>query len=162
MLAQQQGKLELTVHRMSPVDAAGTLAHVPEVVKVQLEKQPGEGYAALGAESADVYIGGVAPGSAAHKAGLREGDRLVSLNGKQMLSFTLLSVELSKLKDQPFELTWRGKEGERTATLTHEPLKQVDEMGQESSPLELGLRPWIAERGPAERVTVELRRGRGA
>jgi regulator of sigma E protease len=159
VLAQAQGKLELNVHRMRPFDAAGTLAHLPEVVTVQLEKQPGEGYAALGAESADVYVGGVSPGSAAEKAGLREGDRLVALNGKPMPSFTLLAVELSKLKDEPFELKWRGKDGERTATLKHEPLKQVDEMGQESSPLELGLRPWIAERGPAERITVELGAG---
>jgi regulator of sigma E protease len=156
-LAKHEGTLELTVQRTQPVEAGAAVAHLPEVLKLSVQKQAGQqGLAALGAEPVDLYIGGVTPGSPADKSGLRAGDRLVALNGKPLASFTLLSVELSGLKDKPLELTWRGKEGERTATLEHAPMKTVDEIGQESSPLELGLRPWIAERGPAERITIEL------
>jgi regulator of sigma E protease len=159
VLAQQQGTLEVRVQRPQPVGLAWVEGNLPEVVTVRLEKQPGEGAAALGVEYVDLYVGSVVPGSAAAKAGLHEGDRLVALNGKPLASLGLLAAELSRLKDTPFELTWRGKEGERTATVAQAPLKRLEDMGHESAPLDLGLRGWRTEDGIAERVTLDLSAG---
>jgi regulator of sigma E protease len=161
-VAKAEGELELTVQRMQRVEAGPVTGRVPSVVKVKVQKQPdNDGYAALGAEPSDMYVIAVSPNSAADKAGIQAGDRLVSFNGETLRSFNILQGELSKLKDQPFQLTWRSAADgqERTQRLAQAPLTSKDEFGQESSPLVLGVRPWMpssAELLAEDTVTVNL------
>ncbi|ATB27324.1 RIP metalloprotease RseP [Melittangium boletus] len=159
---KHEGVLELTVQRALPVEVGAVTGHVPSVVTVKVPKQPGaDGFAALGAEPSDMYVAAVFPDSAAQKAGLQAGDRLVSFNGEPLRSFNVLAGELSTLKDKPFSLTWRsaGDGQEHTQTLAQSVRTSKDEIGTELSRLELGLRPWIpsvAELSPEDTVTVNV------
>jgi regulator of sigma E protease len=160
-VAKTQGALELTVLRPRRVEAGPVTGRASSVVKVTVPRQPGDdGFAALGAEPSDLYVVAVSPNSAADKAGLQVGDRLVAFNGEPLRSFNVLAGELSKLKDQPFQLTWRAAADgqERTRTLAQAPLVTRDRHGETSS-LVLGVRPWLpssAEVLPVDMVTVNL------
>ncbi|HLM44704.1 MAG TPA: PDZ domain-containing protein, partial [Myxococcaceae bacterium] len=159
-VARTQGPLELTVQRLQTVEAGPVTGRVPSVQKVTVPRQPGDdGFTALGAEPSDMYVVAVSPGSAAEKAGLRAGDRLVAFNGEPLRSFNVLVGELSKLKAQPFQLTWRSADGqERTQQLTQTPLTLKNKHG-DTSELALGVRPWLpsgAELLPVDMVTVNL------
>ncbi|MFL5355247.1 RIP metalloprotease RseP [Archangium sp.] len=153
--------LELTVQRSQRVEAGTVVGQVPSVTQVKLSRLQGEGFAALGAEPADLYVATLFPGSAAEKAGIRMGDRLVSFNGEPLRSFNVLAGELSKLKEQSFKLTWRSAADgqEHTGALAQHTWTTKDRLGQESSRLELGVRPWrpsLAEVSPADTVTVHV------
>lgn len=156
-LAKAQGTLELTVQRLKPMEVGGLEIRVPEVLKLHVEKQPGqEGLAALGAELDDLYMAEVLPGSAAAEAGIHAGDRLVALNGEPLGSFRMLEVKLNGLETTPFELTWRGPNGEHTARLSLAPLKVE---GQPPDKPALGIRSWFPTRGevpPMEKVMVTV------
>jgi regulator of sigma E protease len=85
----------------------------------------------------------------------------VSFQGKPLRSFNLLMAELSRLKDQPFQLTWRAAADgqERTQTLAQAPIVFKDEINQEHSSLALGVRPWLptqADMLREDKVTVTL------
>lgn len=155
VLAKQSGTLELTVQRGRPVEAGAVVALLPEVLKVSVEKQPGEGLAALGAESSEFYVSSVLPGSPAEKAGLKWGDRLVSLNGEPIRSFNMFQVQISGLGEKPFGLTWRGAEGERTVQIARAPVQVKEEFGQVSTGPILGVQSWDFS-SPAERIQLNL------
>ncbi|WNG25111.1 RIP metalloprotease RseP [Cystobacter fuscus] len=161
-LAKLQGPLEVTVQRAQPVEVGAVSGGVPTLATVKVERQPGgDGFSALGAEPSDMYVSSVFPGSVAEKAGLRAGDRLESFNGEPLRSFNVLAGELSTLKDKPFTLSWRSaQDGQvHTQQLAQVMRTSTDEMGQESSRLELGVRPWLpssAELLPVDTVVVTL------
>ncbi|QRK04714.1 RIP metalloprotease RseP [Archangium violaceum] len=160
-VAKTQGPLELTVQRSRPVEAGAVVGQVPSVVKLTVPRQEGEGFAALGVEPSDLYVVAVSPGSVAEKAGIRAGDRLVSFNGQPLNSFNVLAAELSTLKDQSFQLSWRSAADgqEHSQTLSQAMRTSKDELGQELSRLELGIRPWLpsaAELLPLDTVTVQV------
>ncbi|QSQ16661.1 RIP metalloprotease RseP [Myxococcus landrumensis] len=151
--------LKVVVRRMQVVEAGVVKGQVSNVVEVTVPRQPGVGLAALGAEPADLYVATVVPGSAADKAGLKQGDRVVSLNGEALPSFRMLDVKLSGAEAKPFSLTWRGVGGEQTQTLSQAPLTAEDSMGQETTKLSLGARGWAlldADVAKADEVTVHL------
>lgn len=151
--------LKLTVRRMEPVQAGVVMGRAPRVLEFTVPKQAGEGLAALGAESADLYLATVAPGSAAEKAGLKQGDRLVSLDGAKVESFHQFATKLNALKEQPFTLTWRSAGGERTEKLAQAPLETVDRMGNPTTSVALGVLNWglsAADSPVLDEVTVHL------
>lgn len=151
--------LKVVVRRMDTVEAGVVQGQVARVVEVTVPRQPGAGLAALGAEPADQYVATVMPGSAAQKAGLKQGDRIVSLDGEALASFRLLEVKLSGAEAKPFSLTWRSKDGEHTQTIAQAPLMAEDAMGQQLSKLSLGARGWTlvdADVAKADEVTVHL------
>lgn len=153
--------LKLVVRRLDLVEAGAVTGRVPRVLEVTLPKQAGEGLAALGVEPADLYVAGVAPGSTAEKAGLKAGDRLVSIDGKPLESFNELSLKLNSLKEQPFTLVWRsGEGGERTEKVTQTLLTTTDHrMGTTSTRLALGVTNWgasSADTAIVDRVTVYM------
>ncbi|HET9452611.1 MAG TPA: RIP metalloprotease RseP [Aggregicoccus sp.] len=141
LLEDAQGELKLTVQRMQPVEAGGVSGQVPTVHGLSVPRQPGEGYAALGAESAELYVARVVPGSPAEKAGLKAGDRLLSFEGQPLHSFLLLQIGLNNLQDKPFTLGWRSGAEQRQAKVAQAPLAGKDELGGDTSTLDLGVRP---------------------
>ncbi|MCE9666750.1 RIP metalloprotease RseP [Myxococcus stipitatus] len=155
--------LKLVVRRMVPVDAGAVTGAMPELVEVSMARQPGTGLAALGAESSNLYIGTVYPGSAAAKAGLQPGDRILSLNGEKLESFSSLQAKLSTLREEPFTLSWRGADGvEKTEQLTQARVEFEDVMGNKSSPLILGAARYLppsADRGFEDKVSIQYSPG---
>jgi regulator of sigma E protease len=157
-----EGPLQLTVQRSLPVEAGAVTARVPSVVNLTVPKQAGaDGFAALGAEPSDMYVVAVTPNSTAYKAGIRAGDKLTGFRGEPLRSFNVLMGELSKLKEQPFQLTWRSAQDgqEHSQTLSQAMLTTKDGFGQESSSLVLGVSPWMpssAELLSLDVVTVNL------
>ncbi|WIG96232.1 RIP metalloprotease RseP [Myxococcus sp. SDU36] len=151
--------LELTLRRMDSVAAGAVTGRAASVLKLTVPKQPGVGLATVGAETSDLYLATVAPGSAAEKGGLRPGDRIIALDGEKPESFVKFSSKLNALKERSFQLTWRGADGERTETLAQAPLKTEDELGTASAPIVLGVRNWVlsaADMPVLDEVTVHL------
>ena len=50
------------MERFDAIELPGANAQVPDIRTASLDKQPGEGFAALGAESADLYVAAVVRG----------------------------------------------------------------------------------------------------
>lgn len=154
-----EGVLALTVQRMQPIPVGAVEGQSPSVHSVQVPRQTGEGYAALGAEPSDLYVAKVVPNSPAAKAGLQAGDRLRSLDGRELKSFLLFSLALGDLAEKPFQLGWLSQGAERTATVRQEKREQPDELGQKSAQLDLGVRPRqasTAELSEPEKVTLHM------
>lgn len=135
VLAKAEGALKLTVLRLEAQGLPGLFISNPRLIDVQMEKQPGEGLAAIGADRSDLYLSKVYDGSPAEKAGLREGDRLVAVNGKQLTSFGSFQAAIGHAKDQdgkpvPFELEWRSGGEMRKGMLKVGEFDVIDVMGQ--------------------------------
>jgi len=158
LMDRQQGPMELVVLRSPTLEVGAITARAPHQVTVKVDKQPGEGFAALGAEPVDLYIASVAQESPAMKAGLCSGDRLVALNGEPLQSFHLFQVKLAAMEDKPFQLTWRGAEGERTAQVARSQLKGTDALGNTHTYMGVGVVQWNAA-APPELVTLDYSAG---
>ena len=154
------GRIELKVERFEPVDLPGAFVQVPGIATALVEKQPGGSYAALGTESADLYVSTVMPGSAAEKAGIKPGDRLLIFNGKPLKSFLTLALALNELGDKPFTLSWRSGVEEKVAQVRQTKLElKDDELGQSAENYDLGIRQVAisaAEELSAEKVKIRL------
>lgn len=125
------GTVELQVARFDSVPLPGVAAQAPTLATVKMEVAPAtDGYAALGVERADLYLGRVIPKSPAEAAGLQRGDRLVAINGKPVTSYNAFQVTVSNLKLQPFELTWRSHGVEKHAVLARAKVDGVSEEQQ--------------------------------
>lgn len=164
-IAKAGDKVKVTVLRSSLIPLAGGAADWPTTVEVEADKQPGDGYAALGAEAGDLYIWSVIPGSPADQAGLKRGDRLVSRDAKLIPAWHTFAQDLSNLEAQPFDLTWKDTGGaEHSAKLSAAKITEDDALGNRNESLELGLRPrmyyWnpgndpLALTQPVETVTI--------
>jgi regulator of sigma E protease len=157
-VAKASGRIELKVERFDAIELPGAAVQVPAIKTASLQKQPGDSYAALGAESADLYVAAVAPGSAAERAGIKASDRLLSLDGKPLKSFLTMVLALNELGDKPFNLAWRSGSQEKVAQLRQTKLElKDDELGQGGETLDLGVRPFsinTAEQLGVEKVKV--------
>src|SRR5216684_3499937 len=159
-VAKARGRVELKVERFDTIELPGANVQVPDVKNASVVKQDGEGFAALGAESADLFVSAVVRGSAAEQAGIKPRDRLVSLNGKPLKSFLTFALALNELGDKPFTLAWRSGGQERVAQLRQTKLENKDdELGQGGEIYDVGLRPVAinaAEQLSAEKVKIHL------
>jgi regulator of sigma E protease len=157
-VAKATGPLEVKVERFDTIGLPGASVQVPSIKTATIEKQPGEGYTAVGAESADLYVAGVVTGSSAEGAGIKPNDRLVSLNGKPLKSFLTFALALNELGDKPFTLGWRSGNAERVAQLNQTKLEgKDDELGQVGETYDLGLRPLAissAELNGVEKIKI--------
>jgi regulator of sigma E protease len=160
IISKQSGTLELKVERSNLVRLPGATVQTPDLVSVSVPRQPGEGYAALGAEGADLYVGFVVPGSAAERAGLQRGDRLLELNGKSLKSFLTFALALNELGDRPFDLKWRSGFQVKVQHLRQTKLEaKDDELGAGTESFDFGVRPQLpspAEANGAEKVKVRM------
>ena len=183
-LARLEGPLELVLVRSELTEVAGSGFVVPSLVTVKLDKQAGEGFAALGAESGDLYVWTVFADSPAAKAGLKRGDRLLSANGATLSSWLSMELQLRALREEvedakakaeagekpalhQFAMRWRSGAEERSADVELVKTEEFDALRNKLDFLELGVRPRLAFQpqfgeevlaaGPeSEKVTIHL------
>lgn len=166
LMAGVQGSLEVTVVRATLHDIGTAAVVVPELVTVTMERQVGDGFAALGCETGDLYVWTVFPGSPAMKAGLHAGDRLLTLDGKDLSAWVTVTQRLNEKEKAPMALSWRRAGEVISATITPEAVEVRDEL-QNRLPdrFDLGARPRLAFQfapeplaaGPvAEKMTVHF------
>lgn len=138
-LSRASDTLAVEVIRAEQRTVAGLPWASSSLVTVTLQKQPGEGYAALGGESSQLYVDTVFPGGAAALAGVKPGDRLVAFNDVPLRSLFLLDVKLRAQEGRPFALTWRsGGEDKRVAEVQRLPERSYDEFKNERTDLIFG------------------------
>ncbi|MBX7100851.1 MAG: RIP metalloprotease RseP [Myxococcaceae bacterium] len=140
-LAKAGPTVKLDVLRPRLVSLGTAAAEVHEQLSLEVPRQEGEGYAALGVEGAELYVWSVSPGSPAAQAGLMPGDRLVSLDGKPLTSWVMVSHELSAHDVKPFALTWRHGEEEKSATVVQAKAVSEDALKNRLERKELGVLP---------------------
>ncbi len=150
VLAAAPGPLKLQVVRSHLAEVAGATLVLPELVALTVEKQPGEGPAVLGGESADLYVWTVFPGTPADKAGLKRGDRLLGLDGQPMGSFFAFQSRLAELGTDGFELSWRSGAEEKHQKVSQAAEHYVDELKNDAEKLEFGVRPRPTFQGASE------------
>jgi regulator of sigma E protease len=138
--------LQLRVARARHEVLAGLKLQVPEVLLLRMPKQEGEGYEAMGALPGDLFVAEVLPGSAAEKAGLQRGDRLLEWEREPIHSWEAMAQRLRGLEGKPFHLSWLSPEGRREATLAQEQKEALGELKHRLQVWELGLRPQLAYR----------------
>jgi len=164
VLAKKTGELSVVVIRSELLDVGGADLVKPELVTVTMPRQPGEGFAALGTESADTYVWTVFPGSPAAKAGLKRGDKLVSIDGAALGSWFTVQTRLRAAEKSPFTLTWLSDGVEHSQKLSQVGEEELDELKNKSEILELGVRPRVAFQGAevlaggpeSEKITVTM------
>ena len=165
VLAGKTGDLKVQVIRNELADVGGANVVIPELDTVTVPRSEGTGFAALGgAESADTYVWTVFPGSPAAKAGLKRGDKLVSIDGAKLGSWFTVQTRLRAAEKQPFTLTWISDGEEKSQKLSQVSEEELDELKNKSEILELGVRPRAAFQGSevlaggpeAERITVHM------
>ncbi|HWV38605.1 MAG TPA: RIP metalloprotease RseP, partial [Vulgatibacter sp.] len=87
-----------------------------------------DGVTPVGIESAELFVSRVAEGSPAAAAGLRPGDRIVSLDGAPLRSWQQIERAQRELADQPFTLEFvRGGET-MSVTLAQAATTKMDEL----------------------------------
>ncbi len=144
-------ELDLTVLRSGLGESGGMKFVIPEIKTLKLTRTEGEGFAALGgAELGDLYVWTVSPGTPADKAGVKRGDRIVAIDGKQLRSYMFFANTLQNLDTKPFKLTWRSGAEEKTTELAQAHIKITDELKNELEILDLGIlaRPAFTGRAP--------------
>jgi regulator of sigma E protease len=141
--------------RRAPAGLPGVEAVVPERIRAEVPRQPGAGLAVLGVELPDLYVGQVAPGSAAEAAGLLPGDRLLSIDGEPVLSLLRLQKKLESLRKTPFRLAWLHQGQQRSAEVQQQPIDPKDVTGAKG--LDIGLRTPF-DTSADERVVFDVAR----
>ncbi|MBL8956303.1 MAG: RIP metalloprotease RseP [Myxococcaceae bacterium] len=132
--------MEVTVLRSDLAESGGMKFVIPQVAKVTVPRAEGEGFAALGgAEIGDLYVWTVKPETPAERAGVKRGDRIVAIDGKELRSYQFLAIDLAKLETKPFQLKWRSGTEEKTAELAQVNVTITDEIGGTSTILDLGM-----------------------
>ncbi len=146
-VAKATDTLELQVVRSRRVPAGGAALVVPELLSFKLQKQPGEGFAALGAEPGDLYVWSVSPGTPAAEAGIVQGDRLVQINEHKLTSWMTVELELQVLEKKPFKLAWLHEGLAQSKELSQVTYTYDDAFKNRLEGLELGVLPRLAFRG---------------
>lgn len=157
-LQQLSGPLTLSVVRLETKSVGGLPYTSPKTLTLTLEKQESEGYAALGgAESSDLYVAYVLPGSPADKAGLKRGDRYVSVNDALVKSYFLFDIKMKAHEDRPFKLTWQSGTETKSASVTRAAETSYDEFKNARKSLILGTGRFfslVADPTPPETKTI--------
>lgn len=88
----------------------------PVAVTPELDPKTGVGLAGW-AERTDIEVGGLVAGMDAEKKGLRKGDQLIAINGKQIHTVYSIHEELKVASGKPVEIRYRRGSKESTATI---------------------------------------------
>jgi regulator of sigma E protease len=158
VLRDASGTLEVTVARAESLDLPGVPAAAPKLVTVQIDRLPGDGLEALGAERASLYLAHVYPGGPAAAAGLKRGDRLLAVNGRPLTSFEGFQVAIGQAGKEPFTLEWRSGNEIKSAQLARGKFEHR-ELGQTMKAEGIGVSaafPLAAEKPIIDKVTVHI------
>lgn len=95
----------------------------------------------FGIESSDLYVSKVMPDSAAAKAGMKEGDRIVSVNGNDATSWQeiVTNIQAYQPEDKPLAVTVRRNGKIETLNVTPELIDQTSPTGKEKKVYALGV-----------------------
>ncbi len=86
-----------------------------------------------GIVSAELFVSSVLPDSPAFRAGIRPGDRIVSLAGRPVQSWLGVVTALARAKDSPLEIAWRTPDGRtQRVRIRQERRVVLDEFKQEN------------------------------
>jgi regulator of sigma E protease len=156
--APKGAEVRVEAFRRTPAGIPGVDLGIPERIEVRVPRQPGSGLEALGVEGADLYVARVVEGSAAARAGVVAGDRLLAVDDQRLLSLEGFRQKLDQLREKPFRLTWLHDGQRREAEVRQLSVTHRDELsGQEITGLDLGLRSFVpseAEKPQVDRVRV--------
>ena len=86
-------------------------------------------------------IGLVAPGGPADKAGIKAGDRIISINGKEVTSYTQMREIILQQVEKPIEVKWLRNGKEYTAQITTFKDKVLNEKGETQEIGKIGIGP---------------------
>ena len=159
ILRDATGTLEVVVARTAALDTPGVPAAIPEMITARIERLPGDGPEALGAERSSLYLSYVYPGGPAAQAGLKRGDRLVSVNGKPLSSFEGFQVAIGQAGTQPFTLEWRSGAELKSARIARGKFEHTDAAGQKMKTDGIGVASstgLAVEKPKVDMVTVEI------
>jgi regulator of sigma E protease len=152
-LATRTDALKLDLLRPAPVQApGGTLwSDSPVSLDVPAPAKAGD----YGLEASDLTLFAVQPGGAAEEAGLKRGDRILSVNGNPALSWgdeVEAAVKANGL--QPLQIAVRREGQELTATVKPHVKKDRDEAGVLQDVPDLGASPDLNAFAEPERIWV--------
>jgi regulator of sigma E protease len=144
LLDKVSGTLSVVVVRSELKQLGGAGLIAPKLVTVSLERQPGKGLEALGVESGGLYVWTVFPESPAAKAGLKVGDRLVTMGGVTLTSWFTVQQALRAADRGTFEVTWRSGGETKAKVVSQVAEETLDELKNKSEILEFGAKPRAA------------------
>src|SRR5438105_453866 len=152
MLGSLRGPVDVEVLRRREVQAPGGTLWVEEPLQLTLDARGADS----GIESADLTLFAVQPGSAAAEAGLRRGDRVLSLADKTAVAwFDEVETVRRAMGAEPFPMTVRREGRVVTVTVRQHLRKTRDEAGVRVQLPELGAAPDAAIfAGEPERIQV--------
>lgn len=115
-----------------------------EPYTIELSKSGNDAAATLksfGIENSDLYISKIMENSAASKAGMKEGDRIVSVNDHVVSSWQEIvnRIQAFKPEDQSLKVTVRRNGKDETLSVTPELIEQVSPTGKEKQVYALGV-----------------------
>jgi regulator of sigma E protease len=130
----EDDELEVAYLRPIPVETpVGTVhTYVPRTATVDLTQGSGTALERFGAESSECYVSQVRASTPAEKAGLAVGDRILSVNGREVQIWDQLGNTLQTYPDDWHRITFRKPDG-RVLISRFKQTRQnvVDEFGQE-------------------------------
>ncbi len=103
---------------------SGVASLRPEVVQGTLQQR-------TGMEIADLYVADVAEGSAEWGAGLRSGDRIVSVDNAEVSAWSMFEDKLFAAPDQRHIIAWDRRGQRKTGTIELRKELWADELGQQ-------------------------------
>jgi regulator of sigma E protease len=135
-----------------------------EVVKLELTipadaKSFEEILAKVGLEYPELYLAGIEKNSPAAKAGLQKGDRLLSIDGKELASFEQIAGLIraygqnSKVEEgqepKPLSVTAERDGKPLTVAIAPNMKERMSQNGKEEKRFEIGIRPMIVDAAPS-------------
>ena len=161
--AMSGGPRRMTVTYLRPAPAFGLGAVVYEprqtsLVSEQVIGEDGRRRVEHGLDPVDLFAHRVVPGSPAHRAGLRPGDLLTSLDGEPIPHWLVLERRLRAHPERAFQIGWRrpGQPEPLTATIRQERRPHTDELGHRDDLFVFGVEPRF-ERGSGEMAPIDGR-----
>jgi regulator of sigma E protease len=103
---------------------SGVAALTPEVGQGTIQQR-------TGIEAADLYVADVVEGSAEWSAGLRPGDRIMSVDNVEVTAWSMFEDKLRSAPDQPHSVVWDRQGQHKTGIIELRRELWVDEYGKQ-------------------------------